>query len=282
MPRISNAFLDPEVKLAPEDGSTDGVENAPSSLGMVDAPTSGAAAGASVCTSHPPTSESKTMFNFRFHAALVGIAVLLLSSIAAAGGQYYSEEELFDLADIVVDVEVTDVRCNSAWVQNSFTFRRYDNDLMTLDVIKGEVESSFALQTTDIQESINIGPGCGSGQTPILPRGWSGRLYLVRNNDGSLVFAVADDWGVAVTDPYASVIHELPVCEPKADDDPRVDINNDDSGDNGPTGSASAARGCSVSSGSSSGSSSQGGNGFAALGLLGLVLVSRRRRLRSL
>ncbi len=249
MPLISSAFLDPEVKLAPEDGSTDGVEIAPSSLGMVDAPTSGAAAGASVCTSHPPTTESKTMFKFRFHAALVGIAALLLSSIAAAGWKYHSEEELFDLADIVVDVEVAEVRCNSAWEQSGFTFRRYDNDLTTLNVIKGEVESSFALQTTDIAENFDIGPGCGSGQTPLLPRGWSGRLYLVRDNDGSLVFAVADDGGVAVTDPYASVIHELPVCEPKADDDPGVYINNEDSGDNGPTGSASAAQGCAVTTG---------------------------------
>jgi hypothetical protein len=221
--------------------------------------------------SDPTITESKNMFKIYFQAALVGMAALLLSSVATATFEFYTEEELFELADIVVDAEVVEVRCNSAWHDGGFIYRRYDNDLMTLHALKGEVGRSFSMQTVDIIENGAIGPGCVSIQTPILPQGWSGRLYLVRNDDGNLGFAGGGSGMPAVKDPNASVVYELPVCEPKADGYPIVPISNDNLRGKDGNHSVSASQGCSVSSGASS----WGGKGFAALGLLCLVLARR-------
>lgn len=209
---------------------------------------------------------------FSHSLAVAAASAALFSSSIALAGPFYQEEELFEMADVVVDATVADIRCTGATafgcsdtidpdVEGTCIERNYGHELSTLNVLKGEIDETFALAGSEF-EGFEI--GC-SDASYVLPKGWTGRLYLSRGDDGTLSVV---DWGTAVKDPDASVLHQLPVCEPKADPN-----------DGQPEDSIlteTPAQGCSLSAGTPA----TDPRGFVSAVLVGLALMFGRRKRR--
>lgn len=202
---------------------------------------------------------------FSHSLAVAAVSAALFSSSIALAGPFYQEEELFEMADVVVDATVADIRCTGAKafacsdtidpdVEGTCIEQDYDHELTTLNVLKGEIDETFALAGSQIDRPAGIDFGC-MDPSYVLPKGWTGRLYLYRGSGGKLYVV---DWGAAVKDPYASVLHQLPVCEPKADPNPN------------------AAQGCSLSAGTPANDP----RGFVSAVLVGLALMFGRRKRR--
>lgn len=223
------------------------------------------------------------MVRFSNSLAVAAAAAAFFTSSIALAGPFYQEEELFEMAHVVVDATVADIRCTGAtsWgcsdvldphVEGTCIEQNYDHELTTLNVLKGEIDETFALAGSQIDRPPGIDFGC-MDPSYVLPKGWTGRLYLYRGSGGKLYVV---DWGAAVKDPDASVLHQLPVCEPKADPNPKADPSPNDSEPEEPTPAESPAQGCSLSAGTQA----TDPRGFVSTVLLGLALMFGRRKRR--
>lgn len=200
-------------------------------------------------------------------AVAIAASLFATAGLAQAGPEY-TEEELFEMADIVVDVEVTANECLSAVETSESIVRRYGHTLQTLEVIKGDAGDVMELVGTSTEWDPEIGEaGCSQAEY-VLNEGWVGRLYLGQLADGSLQIV---DWGGAVMDQEASSLAPLPACEPKSKDiDPLPQPDEDPSDTSGVANDQ--AGGCSTSG------SAPASGAWLALSLLGLGFAAARRR----
>jgi len=203
--------------------------------------------------------------------ATIAIAATIAATASTAlAGPEYSAEELFEMSDVVADVEVSETVCSAANVVTEGVARSYGSSMTTLDVLKGELGDTFDYSVTAIEYNDEYGvAGCSSAEY-ILPQGWVGRVYLMNNGVDSYIIR---DWGGAITDQEASAMHELPLCEPaSAPSDPPVNPPepNEPSNPDDLTMVQEDAGGCSMGG--------QGSNSTAWWMLAGLGFMAARRR----
>ena len=208
------------------------------------------------------------------------LATLLLTtglSINAQAGPEYTEEELFEMAELVVDVEVAETTCDGSIQtdENGNVTTSYQSELDVLSSSKGGAEGTIFYKTASTVWQPGYAPiGC-SAPSVVLAAGWVGRLYLSEHADGAYRLL---SWNAAVKDHEASIIEELPQCSAPADPsnpDQGGDVGSEPGGDAGSTGAvAEEASGCSIGSAGSGAA----GNGWLSLAFMGLGLFVARRR----
>ena len=203
-------------------------------------------------------------------------ALLTASSSALAGPSEYPEEELFEMADVVADVETVSLECNGAPVEHEYAIETYyAATFRTLDVVKGSADEMIEYRVTrTFWKEGEL--GCSAPEY-VLPQGWVGRVYLHQVGDH---YEILDPGGAKI-DAEASVTSEVPSCvstspethppTPPEEDEEIVD----DDEINPETGMpfSADASGCSVSS---TGSSSNAAWLAAALAALAVGLCRRR------
>jgi len=197
-------------------------------------------------------------------AVSITLATILAGGTALAGPQPPTQEELMDLADLVVDVKVVDTVCDGDSVDEEWgTSTSYESDLEVLDVVKGQAEDFITYQVSETVYDEGYGqPGCSSPEI-VLPAGWVGRLYLQGSSESG--YAI-EFFGAAEIDPEASVLEQLPDCSVTSTTYPAdVEVEGDDT-------DTAGAQGCSVTGAASS-------SNLWWCGIpLALVLGARRRR----
>lgn len=206
-----------------------------------------------------------------------------VSSSAFAGPPPLSEEELFELADVVVEVESVGIACMGNSVETEWSIQRsYESELQPLELLKGDISMENVLQyrvtSTEYTDEAGL-PGCSSPEY-VLPEGWVGTVYLMEQSDGT--YAISE-WGGADKDMEQSVTHAVPSCDvaSPSDKDPGDPGDPNDPNDD-PTDSDDTEiddemtvqpASCTVSSVPASGTT-----GWMALGLAGAALAIARRR----
>jgi len=201
-------------------------------------------------------------------AACCIASVLTTLAASAVAGVELPEEDLLEMADVVAEVEVTATACVEAKDTADATIRSYGSTMTTLEVLKGELEDTFSYSVTQTEYDPDADmPSCTDAEY-VLPQGWVGRVYLMNTGPGEYVIR---DLGGAVVDQNASVMHELPVCEPQTDM-PCLDAScgNDDLTDSDPSTGDASSGGCSVSGPADA-------SAWWLLAGLGVVAARRRR-----
>jgi len=116
-----------------------------------------------------------------------------------------SEAELEKKADIVVEAESSFVVCNGLAKQGVVRVQSYVASLRALKWHKGAKVEPLTVEGAVAIDPLPPGPV----PSPPLPRGWRGKLYLVKVTKNLYALAAPD---AAIEDKRQSVPSELPHC----------------------------------------------------------------------
>jgi uncharacterized protein (TIGR03382 family) len=216
------------------------------------------------------------MTNLRTVAFAVALSGTI-SSAALAGPPPPTEAELFEMADVVADVETVSLDCAGLPVHGEYaTVTSYEAQFQAVEILKGDAGEmlDYRVSSTEYEEGGEA--GCSSPEY-VLPEGWVGRVYLQDAGDGTYVIT---EFGGAVVDAEASIMHEVPTCEitspgpdpqdPEADPDPQDPSAPTDPTDETNSGGQQVA-GCSASGTAPNGS-------WFSLALAAAAVAGLRRR----
>jgi hypothetical protein len=164
---------------------------------------------------------------------------LLQAQTAFALPPPMSEQEMMDAADLVVDAQCVEIRCEGLPVET-------EEKVTTTYSYKGGLPNSLRIRGYTEQWTGGMQPVGGWHQEPI-PEGWVGKLYLVAETDNTYTKVW---WNATEQDPVASDPLPLPDC----------------TGGTGGAGGGSGAGGASGTGGASGagGTSGAGGSGGAS------------------
>jgi hypothetical protein len=146
-------------------------------------------------------------------AALVTFAV---PRVARSLPPPKTEAELLALADLVVDADATAIVCDGVpIVDPQKTTTKYVSTLFPSKSYKGGLPNSFQVRGyTEVW--VGMPPTGGWHQEPI-PKGWSGKLYLKKEVDGTYTKVW---WNAMTEDTTKSKPQPLPSCGGTADGGP--------------------------------------------------------------
>jgi hypothetical protein len=114
----------------------------------------------------------------------VAIAVLLFTVDAAALPAPMNDDELAKRAELVVEAEVSDVKCAASAVdKGDFVVTEYRSELAVRKTIYGKATPSIALRGYRLEWKKDR-PTSAPPPAPPLPKGWRGTLYLDALPDG--------------------------------------------------------------------------------------------------
>jgi MYXO-CTERM domain-containing protein len=201
--------------------------------------------------------------------------VALTLSSSAWAGPFYTEEELFELASVVADVEVLSTSCGEVTTYDYGVVTHYSSMVRTVQVLKGELPAEFDYRSHTTAYGEGGEAGCSEAEHPV-GQGWVGRAYL--KEVGPEIYYVVD-WGGMVGNEAESAPEPLPVCQepapPENPTEPSDPTNPSDPSDptspTQTTQSSTEAAGCSAG-----GNASTTGTWLAALALA--LGFGRRRR----
>ena len=143
----------------------------------------------------------------------ISTALAFLFVLPAQAGEYIYSDEAFELADLVVEGFVSNVRCTSY----------YENDDPDSDVVsetdyaavfdvrevrKGDDFTDLQVVFRDVDVDSNGSMGCGYLPEATLPEGWAGVVYLEETEDGTYE-QVAASWPDSSADSEPA---QLPDC----------------------------------------------------------------------
>ncbi len=157
------------------------------------------------------------MIRPRFVLALT--ATILAPLQARALPPPKTEAELLQLADLVVDADATAISCDGAPVVDpQKTTTKYLSTLFPSQSYKGGLPNSFQVRG---YTEVWVGPPPTGGwhQEPIA-KGWSGKLYLKKELDGTYTKVW---WNAMTEDTAKSKPQPLPTCGASADGGPKGD-----------------------------------------------------------
>jgi hypothetical protein len=139
----------------------------------------------------------------------LAIAILLFAGSAGSVPTPLSDAELAKRADLIVEAEVSDVRCVDAKLdKGDFVVSEYRSELSVTKTIYGKPTPRVALRGYRLEwkQEPPAGP---PPPAPPLPKGWRGTLYLDALPDGEWTPV----WHNALReDPSSSKPGPLPTC----------------------------------------------------------------------
>ncbi len=144
---------------------------------------------------------------------LLTFGVMLLPFAARALPALWSETELMDASDLVVDAEcVAVVREGEPLIDPDKITTTYRSTLWPSATYKGGLPASFQIIGISIEYTTDDFPIGWWWQTPVA-EGWVGKLYLEQEDDGTYTKVW---WNGMEEDPTHSDPKPLPLPEPTA------------------------------------------------------------------
>ncbi len=148
----------------------------------------------------------------RLFALLLGVVVcaLFVTRVASALPAPKSEAELMAMADLVIDAQCVAIVCDGAPIEDAKkTVTNYESTLEPSQAYKGTMPASLVIRGYVEEWKNGMEPTGGWHQGPV-PEGWSGKLYLQEETDGTYTKVW---WNAMEEDPATSDPQPLPSCE---------------------------------------------------------------------